>query len=237
MHFKLYEEYPNIRYGITEQRDGSMFRTNDIGLENVNKNNRVLYFKRIGLNINNLVQAKLVHGNNILRVGRQDGGKIPEVADGLITNDREVILGVTAADCFPIYIYDPVNNAVGVAHAGWRGVAKNIVGRVVEAMKKEYSGQAKDLRVGIGPGIRACHFSVLTDTDLEIPAYSKSSRDGTTYVDLPLIIKHQLEDAGIENTHIDDGGECTFCLKDKYFSHRRDQVSPLETMLAYICIE
>jgi hypothetical protein len=234
--FTKLNQVPSIRLGITEQLDGSMLRSADVELENINYSNRNRYFKKVGFDIDDLVQAKLVHGNEILRVGMNDRGKIPDIADGLVTKERGVILGVTAADCFPIYFYDPVKSGIGLAHAGWRGVAKNIVHQVVETMKREFDSSADDILVYLGPGIRQCHFSIAPDPNIEIPEYAKVSREGTIYVDLPSIIKHQLAEVGITNEHIDDGGECTFCLSAKYFSHRRDQVSPLETMLAYICL-
>ena len=108
---------------------------------------------------------------------------------------------------------------------------------MIESMKKEFNSLPKDIAVYIGPGIRACHFSIIADIDNEFPMCAKSSHEGKTYIDLPKIIKYQLEEAGIINKNIDDCNECTYCLKEKYYSHRRDQVSPLETMLGYICIE
>jgi copper oxidase (laccase) domain-containing protein len=47
-------------------------------------------------------------------------------------------------------------------------------------------------------------------------------RNNKIYVDLPAIIERQLLEAGLQNQNIEIPGECTFCLKEKYFSFRRD---------------
>jgi copper oxidase (laccase) domain-containing protein len=94
-------------------------------------------------------------------------------------------------------------------------VAKNLVHRVGEKMKREFDSSAEDMLVYLGLGIRQCHFSIKADSNIEIPEYAKGSREGTVYVDLPAMIKHQLAEVGMTNEHIDDCGECTFCLSVK----------------------
>ncbi len=53
----------------------------------------------------------------------------------MVTNSKGVASITSHADCAPIYIYDPVNEAIGLSHAGWRGITLEIARRTVEKMK------------------------------------------------------------------------------------------------------
>src|SRR5207248_2750006 len=92
-----------------------------------------------------------VHGTQVVRVDRP----LPllKEADGAITDRPGISLLATFADCYPLIAYDPEHRAVGLAHAGWRGTEAGIAGLLVAALRREYGSIAKDLRVGIGPGI------------------------------------------------------------------------------------
>ena len=125
---------------------------------------------------------------------------------------------------------------VGLAHAGWRGVSGNIVGKMVAKIKLEFAYNPEDLMATIGPGIRQCHFEVKEDVLNKFSNFPEqiATRNGRTYIDLAAIIKLQLISAGIPHENITDAGECTYCLPDKYFSYRRAKITPGEPMLAYI---
>jgi copper oxidase (laccase) domain-containing protein len=61
----------------------------------------------------NVVGMELTHGNHVANVGIEDKGIIIENCDGLITNDPEIYLKVSAADCLPIALFDPITNRRG----------------------------------------------------------------------------------------------------------------------------
>jgi hypothetical protein len=84
----------------------------------------------------------------------------PLAGDGLITNVPGILLGVLAADCFPVILVDPKHRAIGVFHAGWRGTVKRIVQKGVGEMHRWFGTSASDLRAAIGPGIRQCCYEV-----------------------------------------------------------------------------
>lgn len=79
-----------------------------------------------------MTTCKQVHGNKVACITEENigSGAISfansiDDTDALITNLKNVPLTLFFADCTPIIIYDPKNNAIGVAHGGWRGtVAK-----------------------------------------------------------------------------------------------------------------
>jgi YfiH family protein len=84
----------------------------------------------------------------------------PLAGDGLITAEPGLLLGVLAADCLPVILFDPRLRAVGVFHAGWRGTVKRIVEKGVGEMRCRFSSRTRDLLAAIGPGIRSCCYQV-----------------------------------------------------------------------------
>jgi YfiH family protein len=78
--------------------------------------------------------------------------------DGLITQTPGLLLAAFFADCVPLLFWDPAHQAIGLAHAGWRGTAGRIGEKVVSQMREAFGTQPKALRVGIGPSIcKACY--------------------------------------------------------------------------------
>jgi YfiH family protein len=165
-------------------------------------------------------------------VASGDIGTVIENCDGLATGMPNKFLTVTVADCFPIYFFNPATNTVGLAHSGWRGTVANIPGEMVKVMGKN----AGVIMAGIGPGIQSCHFKIKKDILEKFLAYPESiiHRGNKIFIDLPLIIRKQLTKAGVRPKNIENCAECTFCLKDKYFSFRRDKPKAAQTMIAYI---
>ena len=99
------------------------------------------------------------HTTNIRRVTEKDRGKVAVFpadygdVDGLVTNVKGIVLAAYTADCVPVYFVDPVNEAIGLAHSGWRGTAANMAGKMVLRMEAEFGTKPEDLLVAIGPSI------------------------------------------------------------------------------------
>ncbi len=235
MKFSIFESIPNIRYGFSERRDGNLRLT--APTEDTTANRR-RFLEREGLRFDRLVSADLVHGTQIRVAADADAGTVIPSCDGLVTDVPGLILSVTGADCFPIYAVDPKRRVIGLAHAGWRGLANGIVPELVRRLRT-LGCDASDILVGIGPGIHGCHFEVKEDVTRAFEAYPESirARGGRTFVDLPLVIRTQLAAEGIPERHVEDADECTLELASKYFSRRRDQDGPLEAMMAYLALE
>jgi YfiH family protein len=70
------------------------------------------------------------------------------------------LLAIRTADCLPILLADSTSRAFAAVHAGWRGTLNRIVEKTVGEMFKTWATQPANLRVAIGPGIRACCYEV-----------------------------------------------------------------------------
>ena len=203
-----------------------------------NKENRKKFLEKAGLKNDNLVLAGLVHGNRIVTVTDKDKGKIISECDGFATNVTDVVLGVTAADCLPIFFWNKQGTVVGIVHAGWRGVQKGIASEMINIFVNKYDCLVKDIKVEIGPHIKDCHFEIQADVVNNFADYPDCFEEKNKIKTLSLekVIKKQLLSAGVESKNIQDAKDCTFCETDKYFSYRRDKPKDIEAMLAYITI-
>ena len=187
-----------------------------------------------------------VHGDTVRTVTTADiktdlYGRLGYEGDGLMTAIPGVTLVVFSADCIPILLCDPVRRVIAAVHSGWRGTAAGIVTRAVERMREVYGCRPEDIRAAVGPGIGPCCFETHEDVPnammaaVATPAlpYIKIKENGKFTVDLKGINARRLELAGLDPANIAVSGDCTCCMADKYWSHRR-QGSERGSMAAVI---
>ncbi len=106
-----------------------------------------------------LITLKQIHSNLTRRVTRTMRERVLR-ADGLMTDDPEVMLGIQTADCVPVLVRDRRTRAVAAFHAGWRGTLKRIVEGGIGKMRLEFGSRPEDLEAAIGPAIGACCYAV-----------------------------------------------------------------------------
>jgi len=192
--------------------------------------NHGLVFQALGLEPEQVVTAHQVHGCQVARVARADGGSTLPHTDALICGERGTALLLRFADCLPLMLYDPQRHAIGLVHAGWRGVVRGIVPRAVAEMERVLDCHPDQMLAGLGPAIGPCCYQVGDDLIEQVhgvlghaaPLFPPRG-DGTTCFDLPAAVRSQLERAGV--TQIEESGLCTSCRTDEFFSHRAEQGS------------
>jgi YfiH family protein len=108
-----------------------------------------------------LVTLRQIHSGlvHILK-GKDRIPQKPLRGDGIITSQKNVLLGVQIADCVPVLVVDSKRGALGAFHAGWRGTVKRIVERGVGCMRAVFGCRSEDLYAAIGPCIHACCYAV-----------------------------------------------------------------------------
>jgi purine-nucleoside/S-methyl-5'-thioadenosine phosphorylase / adenosine deaminase len=80
--------------------------------------------------------------------------------DALLTDQPLILLSVRVADCLPLLVADMRRRVIAAIHAGWRGMLGRIVEKSLGDMWRIYGCRPKDLRVALGPSIRACCYPV-----------------------------------------------------------------------------
>ncbi|GMA61822.1 peptidoglycan editing factor PgeF [Alicyclobacillus fastidiosus] len=200
--------------------------------------NRALVAKQVGVDLESLVFVRQVHGTDVAVVNAAhrgmgalsiDADRI--AADAIITDAVGTTLCILTADCVPVLFYDPVHQAIGAAHSGWRGTVGHICDRVIEAMSREFGTRASDLRVSIGPSIRSCCYEVddvvaepvkraFAGGHVLTPRFGKP---GKYWFSMQGAIRLDLERMGVLRDAIEDTGLCTSCRVNHLFSHRKEQ--------------
>lgn len=108
-----------------------------------------------------LVTLRQIHSGLVHILKNKD--RIPNSSfrgDGIITSQKDVLLGIQIADCVPVLVVDAKREATGAFHAGWRGTAKRIVERGVGSMRAVFGSRTTDLYAAIGPCIHSCCYAV-----------------------------------------------------------------------------
>ena len=194
--------------------------------------------KAIGFPVESIVSSDQTHTANVLKVGQADCGngiikrKPYADIDGLITDEVGVTLATFYADCVPLYISDPVHQAIGLSHSGWKGTVAKIGKVTIEEMTKEYGTKPAEVVVAIGPSICQDCYEVSEDVIVQFrQAFSEEQcntmiidkGNGKYQLDLWQACFYNFIEAGVPAKNITVGGLCTCCNADKLFSHRASQ--------------
>jgi YfiH family protein len=179
-----------------------------------------------------------VHGNTVARVGAQ-GGPFRDGADVLVTAARGVGLAIFTADCLAITLIDEEAGALAVAHAGWRGTARDVPGTAVAALR-ELGARPARLRATIAPSIGPCCYEVDEPVTRELGAalpglwerWVSPARPGHVMLDLWTANEDLLARAGVDPGRIENARMCTACHQDLLYSYRRGDRGRLVTAAA-----
>lgn len=231
IHF--FKRHPKILATMSEKKDGSMRLFHNGLLDKKTAKNRAIFFTKAKIKSDSVVSAYLVNGTKI-KIIRNNNKKIISATDVLITKKEGLFIAISAGDCIPMLFYEPKARVVGIAHAGWKGVIKNIVKKTIKKMVK-IGGRPRNMLVAMGTGINACHFCIKQDTEKMFKEYADFvfKRNEIISVDLKGIIQKQLLKCGVSQKNFENQNQCTFCNRKKYFSSRRDK-SKTGLMIALI---
>ncbi len=186
------------------------------------------FLSSLNINYQDLVCAKQVHGSKVQYVNQADQGSgaltyTSAIAntDGLVTDKRNLPLGILTADCLSIFLYDPQRPAVGLLHAGWRSSKEKIVSCAIELMRSQFKTNPAELFAGFGPAIRDCCYEVSGEFKHNFTT-GLTKRQGRLYLDLAQANRKELTGLGVKSENILDPGFCTACEKEDFFSYRRE---------------
>lgn len=182
----------------------------------------------VGTDPRRVVKVKQIHGDRICAVTEQGLAQGQE-ADGLVTDVPGVALAVLTADCIPVLLCDPQRRCVAAVHSGWRGTALAIAERAVERMVRDYGCRPDRIVAAVGPGICPTCFETDEDVPRAMTAALGARAEGRIrplgkgryQVDLKGIVTDTLIAAGLDRGNIDVSPDCTACMGETYWSHRR----------------
>lgn len=190
-----------------------------------------------------LIRVKQNHGDTI--VNSSDSSLDYQIeADAHYTQKVKTGLCISTADCIPVFIYDSGTETIAAIHAGWRGVANQIVPKT---LKKIFllGAKAENIQIIIGPHIQRDSFEVdfpVRDQILSTIGFSATEAQSLYHknisllkslVDLNQVMKTQLQNCAIAHENIFNLYIDTF-VDLRFHSFRRDKENS-GRQLSFIC--
>ena len=172
-----------------------------------------------------------VHGAKVVRVdeGHARPGPTLLEADASVTNTPNIACTVMVADCLPVLFAALNGQAVGAAHAGWRGVAGGVLEATLNQVCSLAACKADQVRAWLGACIGPRQFEVGADV-LDAFAANPSSLERFApqahqkwLADLPGLARDRLHAAGVLD--VSGGTWCTVSDPERFYSFRRDGVT------------
>jgi hypothetical protein len=187
----------------------------------------------LGIDPARYVTVRQIHSREVVAVSSARRPAPGTQADGLVTDDPSLALGVTVADCMPILLHAPGHGVFGALHSGWRGTG--IVSTAVGLLAERYGVDPADLSVLLGPAIGSCCYRVDDEraalfADLWGGEAVIRREDGP-YLDLRTANRRLLEAHGVGEVLVADA--CTSCTA-AFGSYRREGAARFTRMMAVI---
>ena len=202
-------------------------------------------------------------GEGVIRpiTGKIDGKEASEGYDGLVTNEKGLLLCTVEADCVPVYLLDTEKKVIGMVHSGWKGTVKKISEVAINLMVEKFGCNPANILVGIGPHICKDCYEVGQDVyDEFAQIFSKEKLNRIFYrkndkkseqkylLNLEEAVKLTVMECGVPESNISSTGYCTLhsevTLEEgqnkssetiRFCSYRRTK-SPCERMLTAIML-
>ncbi len=189
-----------LRHGFVRRIPGiELSQDKATVLENLDESHRQARAD-LGLLDRKFVTARQVHGNKIAIVTSQIAtDHCFEACDGLLTDRRDVCLGIYVADCCAVYLIDRKVRAIGLVHSGKKGTALGVVRTAIDEMRERFAVEPDNLIAQLSPCIRPPHYEI----------------------DFAAEIVRQCRAAGVGEIH--DEGVCTACDLERYYSYRAEK--------------
>lgn len=191
--------------------------------------------EKIGYKIEDFVASHQTHTTNIRIVSDKDKGKgiikpqDYEEVDGLMTDEKDIVLFTYYADCVPLYFVDTVKKVIALSHSGRMGTVKRMGAKTIEKMISVYGSKTEDIICAIGPSIcKDCYevgeevaeeFKRGFDVQ-EVKDFLEYKQNGKYQLDLWRANEIILLNTGIKKENIENRQICTCCNEDILFSHR-----------------
>ncbi len=223
---------PGVRHGFFERRGGTsqgLYASLNAGLGSGDDRrrvtaNRALIARALGLEPDRLVTLYQVHSADAVIV--RDGTESATKADGMVTAEPGLGLGVLTADCAPVLLADGEAGIIGAAHAGWGGALRGITDAVIAAMISIGARHERIVAV-VGPAIALESYEVgpefyqrFTDDDARNEQYfCTARRPDHFHFDLPAYVVDRLRKSGIRRAAWTGGDTCL--EEERFFSYRR----------------
>lgn len=188
--------------------------------------NRRRAMDHLGRPFSSLITCFNMHDNKAVAVDKFTTNLQAIEGDGLVTKDKDVVLGAVSADCPVIIFADEESQVIGIAHAGWRGARSGILESTVEKMIF-LGAKSESILASVGPCIAQSSYEVgldvyeifVNENEINKIYFEKNSNSDNFWFDLRGYVCDKLRKLGIKNPSYLDVD--TYQQEEQFFSRRR----------------
>jgi hypothetical protein len=227
------KKFININHCFFSRKNGfskGLYKSLNCGMgsndkrENIIKNLK-LVSKKINCDENLLITLNQLHSNKVIYFKNKSDVKNKLEGDAIISQVKNIGIGILAADCAPILFYDPKKKIIGCAHAGWKGALNGIIKNTVKKFC-ELGSNCDDLIVVVGPCIGKNNYEVkynflkkFLKRDKKNKIFFHKKNKSHYYFDLRGYINREIIKLNIKN--IENIDKDTYENKKFFYSYRR----------------
>ncbi len=150
-----------------------------------------------------IVLINQIHSNKVFFIDKPFNQTLN--GDGIISDRKDLILGVLTADCAPVVILG--KNYFGIIHVGWKGALSGIIENALNFFFKKGESE-EDIFVDVGPHLKKNSFEVKNDflVNLKKLGIKKekyiSSIKKNLYFNFSSFIADKITNCGVHNFNI-----------------------------------
>ena len=189
--------------------------------KNIQKNLKFVA-KTMAVERSKLILMHQTHSNKVVEITKKNYKKII-VADAMITQMRNLAIGVVTADCVPIIFCDIKSQVAGCIHAGWKGAFSGIVENTIQKVQK--INFKNKIYASVGPCIGNKSYEVdnkfykkFVSKSWKYKIYFKEKNKTQKLFNLRKFVADKLLKLGVKVDHVNKD---TFSEKSNFFSFRR----------------
>ena len=234
---KKLQKFKNLKHCFFSRKDGfskGIYESLNCGIgsnddkENVFKNLKLVSDK-INCNKDSLITLNQKHTSQVIHFKNKKSVQNKLTADAIVSEVKNVGIGILTADCAPVLFYDPKKKIIGCAHSGWKGALNGIIKNTVEKFH-ELNSNNNDLIAVVGPCIGKKNYKVKEDFFNKFVSQENNNKtffekiDNEKFLfDLRAFINKEILKSGIKN--IENLELDTFSQKELFYSYRRARLN------------
>ena len=234
---KKLERFENLKHCFFSRKNGvskGYYESLNCGLgsgdkkENVSKNLEFVS-KKITCNKESLITLNQKHTNQVIHFDSDGSIKNKLTGDAIVSEVKNIGIGILTADCAPIFFYDHKKKIIGCAHAGWKGALNGIIRNTVKKFN-ELNSNNDDIIAVVGPCINKKNYEVKVDffekfvlQDENNKSFFKKTSSEKYLFDLRDFINKEISNlkiTNVENIEMD-----TFSQQEFFYSYRRSRLN------------
>ena len=230
-------KFKNLKHCFFSRKNGvskGYYESLNCGLGSGDKKENVLknlefVCNKIGCKKESLITLNQKHTNHVVHFKNENSVENKLNADAIVSEVKNIGIGILTADCAPILFYDPKKKIIGCAHSGWKGALNGIIKNTIKKFN-ELNSKNNDIIAVVGPCINKKNYEVEIDFFQKFVSLEKNNENffqkinNQKYIfDLRGFINNEISNLNINN--VENIEMDTFSHSNFFYSYRRSRLN------------